>query len=82
MYRKRDKDTEIAGVYKRLKKTNNKIITSYRDYLSTQGGTEEEIDMLDEQQPSAFSVQLSRSARQRLKGRVEATARLNRSSEL
>ena len=79
VYRKRDKDQEITGVHKRLKKTNDKIITSFRDYMEAQGGTEEEIELLDDQQPSVFKVQLDQGTRQRQERRVKATARRNNS---
>ena len=74
LYRKDNRNKENQGSARRLKKLDEKIVTSFRDLMEARGGTEEEIELLDDQQPSVFKVQTDLVTRRGMQRRARRTA--------
>ena len=74
MYREDDRTKEDTLQRKRLQKLNKKIVISFRDLMDARGGTQEEIDLMDEQQPSVFRVQTDTATRRHIEQRAAKRA--------
>ncbi|KAK5318867.1 hypothetical protein LTR70_005302 [Exophiala xenobiotica] len=70
LHRKEARTEEIAGVHKRLKKTNDKIITSFEDLGRAREGAEDEIALLVDQQPSVFKLMTDKDTHRRIRKRA------------
>ena len=74
MYRHDDKQKENTTTRSRLQKLDKKIVMSFRDLMDARGGTEEEIALLEDQQPSIFRVQLDTVTRRHIRQRAKKTS--------